>query len=395
MPGEAAPTTDLVTDDGEPDGDGGPPSAETPSVEAAPPGETGVADEGRAGSGAPGRPLARSPFLFGLLAGGGLITAYVAYLAIRDVWSLLVLLFVSMFLAVALNPAVERLRRFGLPRGLAVGVVLLVGLAVVAGSLVALIPPLVQQGTEFAANLPGYIENLKGNRFLNDLNERYNVIDQLSGLATAGNVTIAMGGVLQGVGLVFTTVFNGLTVGLLTVYFLAAFDRLKAGAYRFVPASRRPRVQQLGDAILAKVGGYTVGALTIAAFAGVVSAGFMLVVGIPYAFALAVLVALFDLIPQVGAMLGATIVTLVGFAQSVPVGIAALVFFVLYQQLENWVIYPRVMRRTVQVSDLAAIVSVLLGASLLGVVGVMIAIPVVAAVQLIIREVVFPRQEVR
>jgi predicted PurR-regulated permease PerM len=395
MPGEATPTADPVADrtvhdvDPTPESDDAAPAGDRPTSGGAAPTD----DDGEFGP--LGRPFGRSPFLFGLLTGGGLITAYVAYLAIRDIWSLLILLFVSMFLAVALNPAVERLRKFGLPRGLAVAIVLLVGLAVVAGSLVALIPPLVQQGAEFMANLPSYIDNLKTNRYLNDLNERYNVIDQLSGLATASNVTMAMGGVLQGVGLVFSTLFNGVTVALLTVYFLVSFERLKSGAYRFVPASRRPRVERLGNAILAKVGGYTVGALTIAALAGVVSAGFMLVVGIPYAFALAVVVALFDLIPQVGATLGAVVVTLVGFAQSVPVGIACLVFFVLYQQLENWVIYPRVMRRTVQVSDLAAIVSMLIGASLLGVVGVMIAIPVVAAVQLIIREVVFPRQQAR
>lgn len=394
MPGDVTPTSDPVADQVVGTIDTAPSDDTAPSEDLPGDDATNV-DGGPDEFGPPGRPFARSPFLFGLLAGGGLIVAYVSYLAIRDIWSLLILLFVSMFLAVALNPAVERLRRFGMPRGLAVAVVLLIGLAVVAGSLVALIPPLVQQGAEFMANLPSYIDNLKTNRYVNDLNERYNIIDQLSGLATAGNVTLAMGGLLQGVGFVFATLFNGVTVALLTVYFLASFDRLKSGAYRFVPASRRPRVERLGNAILAKVGGYTVGALTIAALAGVVSASFMLIVGIPYAFALAVLVALFDLIPQVGATLGAVIVTLVGFAQSVPVGIACLVFFVLYQQLENWVIYPRVMRRTVQVSDLAAIVSMLIGASLLGVVGVMIAIPVVAAVQLIIREVVFPRQETR
>lgn len=395
MPGEVTPTTESTSDipgdsGSSPGGDETAASASmTESTDGASPGL------GPGEYGIPGKPFSRSPFLFGLLAGLGLITAYVGYVAVRDIWSLLLLLFVSIFLAVALNPAVERLRRLGLPRGIAVAVVVLVGMLVVCGSLFALIPPLVTQSAEFAANLPGYIENLKNNQFLSDLNERFDIIDQASALATANTVTVAMGGLLNGVSLVFATVFNGLTVVLLTVYFLAAFDRLKAGAYRFVPASRRQRVELLGDAILAKVGGYTVGALTIAALAGVVSAAFMLVVGIPYAFALAVVVALFDLIPQVGATIGAVIVTLVGFAQSVPIGIAALVFFVLYQQLENWVIYPRVMRRAVQVSDLAAIVSILIGASLLGVVGVLIAIPVVAAVQLIVREVVFPRQEMQ
>ncbi|MGH2602864.1 MAG: AI-2E family transporter, partial [Dehalococcoidia bacterium] len=144
--------------------------------------------------------------------------------------------------------------------------------------------------------------------------------------------------------------------------------------------------------ILAKVGGYMVGSLALAALAGATSLVFLLITGIPYALALAFVVAIFDLIPQVGATLGAIVLTLVGLTVSVPVAIAALIFFILYQQLENWVIYPRVMRRTTAVSDLAAILGVLLGATLLGVVGVLIAIPATAAIQLIVREVVFPRQ---
>jgi predicted PurR-regulated permease PerM len=138
-----------------------------------------------------------------------------------------------------------------------------------------------------------------------------------------------------------------------------------------------------------------VGALSIAVLAGATTFIFATVVGLAYPFALAVVIAVCDLIPQIGATLGAVVVSLVGFADSLTVGIACVVFFIVYQQVENYLIYPKVMRRSVKVSDVAAIVAALLGVALFGVIGALVAIPAVAAIQLILREVVLPRQEQR
>ncbi|MGH3712987.1 MAG: AI-2E family transporter [Micromonosporaceae bacterium] len=342
--------------------------------------------------GEPGKPLSRSPFLIALTAGLGLAVAYVGYEAVRSIWSILVLIVVAGFLAIGLHPAVAWLQKYGLSRGLAVAVVALVGLLVSCGGLLAVIPPLVRESAAFIAAAPGYLDDLRRADWIEQLNERYDVLDKVQDALTPDNVTTALGGVMSGAGLVFGSLFNIVTIGILTLYFLAAFDRLKEGAYQLVPASRRPRARLLGDAILAKVGGYMVGSLLIAALAGLSSLVFMLITGIPYPLALALVVAICDLIPQVGATLGALVLTLVGLTVSVPVAIAALVFFLLYQQLENWVIYPKVMRRTTQVSDLAAILGMLVGGAMLGLVGVLIAIPATAAIQLIAREVVIPRQ---
>lgn len=121
---------------------------------------------------------------------------------------------------------------------------------------------------------------------------------------------------------------------------------------------------------------------------------FLVIAGVTYPFALAVVVAVCDLIPQVGATLGAVIVSAVGFAtSSISVGIACVIFFVIHQQVENFLIYPKVMRRAVKISGLAAIIAALLGIALLDVVGALIAIPAVAGIQLIVREIVLPRQE--
>ncbi|UWZ40468.1 AI-2E family transporter [Dactylosporangium roseum] len=340
--------------------------------------------------------MRRSPLIIGLTAGLGLLLAYSAYLAVQNVRSILMLIFIAMFLAIGLNPAVVRLTRWGMPRGLAVATVGIGSMLLLCGGIFALIPPLVQQTGELIDNLPGYIDNLRRNGQLNKLNEDYQLLDQLKNVATAGNVTKALGGVWGGVQVAFSALFNILTVVVLTLYFMAAFDRLKEGGYRLVPATRRERVRLLGDEILAKVGAYLGGALAIAVVAGLSSFVFLLIVGVAYPYALAVLVAITDLIPQIGATIGAVVVSIVGFAtSSIQVGVACVIFFVIYQQVENYLIYPNVMRRAVKVTDLAAILSVLLGVALLGVVGALIAIPVVAAVQLIVREVVIPRQDGR
>ncbi|HET6214045.1 MAG TPA: AI-2E family transporter [Micromonosporaceae bacterium] len=347
------------------------------------------------GFGRPGRPFGRGPFYVGFFGGLGVLSAYYGVQALIGALNILVLIFIAIFLAIGLHPAVSRLQRWGLPRGLAVAAVALIGMLIFCGGLFALVPPLIREVSTFVAKLPDFLDALNRNEWVRDLTARYDIIERAKAVVTPENLTSAAGGLLGGVGLVFGTIFNVLTALILTVYFLGDFDRLKAGAYRLVPASRRDRVQALGDEMLTKVGGYIAGALLIAFLAGLSTFVFALIVGLAYAGALAVVVAVTDLIPQIGAMLGAVVVIVVGFATSIPIGIAAVVFFVIYQQLENWLIYPRVMSRTVRVTDLAAIVSALLGAALLGVIGALIAIPACAAVQLVIREVFVPRQESR
>jgi len=357
-------------------------------------GQPQEADDRTSRFGRPGKPLDRySPFFVGFTGALGVLAAWAAYKAVVSVWSILLLIIVAAFLAIGLNPAVVRLQSWGLRRGLAVSVVGLAAVGVVTGMIFALAPPIVEQTDGLGTALPGYIDDLKKNQILNDLNERFDLLDKIKTASTGENASKAVGGVLGGVGIVLGTLFNIVTGLILMFYFLAAFDRLKSGTYRLVPASRRERTKLLGDEMLSRVGSYLSGAVIIAFIAGISSFTFMWITDIPYPFALALVVAVLDLIPQIGATLGAIVVVIVAFFVSVPVGIAALVFFVAYQQLENWIIYPWVMRKSVNVSDLAAIVSVLLGASLLGIIGALLAIPVCAAVQLIVREVVFPRQD--
>ncbi|MGN9776839.1 AI-2E family transporter [Micromonospora sp. H33] len=352
-------------------------------------------DNGSGRFGAPGRPLRRSSFLVGFTGGLGVLLAYALFLGLRNAAGVLVLVVIALFLAVGLYPAVARLRLLGLPHGLAVATVGLTVLLLLCGGLVALVPPVVTQSSQFVEQIPSYVESLRRNETINELVERYDLMERAQNAANADTVGRALGGVLGGAQLIFGTVFRTLTVLVLTIYFLAYFDRLRALGYALVPRSRRQRVQLIGDEIITKVGAYMVGAISIAVLAGTTTFVFALIAGLPYPFALAVVVAVTDLIPQIGATLGAVIVSLVGFATDLPVGIACVVFFLIYQQLENYLIYPKIMRRSVKVNEVAALVAALLGVALVGVVGAIIAIPTVAAIQLILREVILPRQDRR
>ncbi|MFC7534446.1 AI-2E family transporter [Actinoplanes sp. GCM10030250] len=356
----------------------------------------GPADDDPTPFGEPGVPLnRRSPFLFGFLFGLGAILAYAIFLGVRNAASILVLIFIALFLAIGLNPAVRRLRKWGLPRGAAVAIVALSVVGLLAGGLVALIPPLITQTTELINNAPDTIDSLRRSETVNELVQRYDIVNKVQSAINAGTVGNAVGGVVGGAKLLFGTIFNVLTVLVLTIYFMAAFERIKEAGYSLVPSSRRDRVRLLTDEILTKVGAYMVGALAIAILAGLSTFALALALGLAYPFALAVVVAVFDLIPQIGATLGAVIVSLVGLASSVTDGIVCIVFFVVYQQVENYLIYPNVMRRSVKVSDVAALVAALVGVGLFGVVGALVAIPMVAAIQLIMREVLQPAQAQR
>jgi predicted PurR-regulated permease PerM len=168
---------------------------------------------------------------------------------------------------------------------------------------------------------------------------------------------------------------------------------MKRQAYRLVPASRRERVTLLSDEVISRIGGFVSGALAVAFIAGFTSYVFLSIAGLPFALALAVFVAIFDLIPLIGATIAAVVVSLIGFTESVTVGVVCIAFYVGYQQFENYFIYPRVMRKAVDVPAPLTIVAVLLGGALLGVVGALLAIPIAAAALLVLRQVAIPRMD--
>ena len=346
--------------------------------------------------GAPGAPVSRhSPFYVGFFGGLGFLIALVLGLAIREVQGALVLVVVSMFLAIGLNPLVEWFMHRGLPRPWSVSVVALCVLGVVSLFLVTLVPVLRDQITSLIDAIPGWLDDLQKNKTVQDLDQKYDLIDTAKSKVQSGDFAQTAFGSVFSVGLaVLSALFNAFLIFVLTLYFLAALPTLKRSAYSLAPASRRERVANLGDEILRAVGGFVAGVFVVATCAGVSSFIFLEIVGLgKYAVALALVVALLDFIPLIGATLGATVVTIVGLATSLPIAIACVIFFVAYQQVENYIIYPRVMRSSVDVPGVVTVIAVLIGGSLMGVVGAMLAIPIAAACLLLIREVWIRKQD--
>jgi predicted PurR-regulated permease PerM len=346
--------------------------------------------------GTPGQPVSRhSPFYVGFIGGLGLLTAFVLGVAVREISSVLVLILVSMFLAVGLNPVVEWLMHRGVRRSWAVVVVSVGVLVVLTLFVVALVPVLRDQITALIDSVPGWLNDLRANKTVQDLDDKYDIIDTVnSKLQSADFAQTAFGSVFS-VGLaVLNALFNVFLIFVLTLYFLSSLPTIKRACYSLAPASRRTRVSFLGDEILRRVGGYVSGAVVVALCAGVSSFVFLEFAGLgKYAVALALVVAILDFIPLIGATIGASIVTVIGFATSLPIGIACIVFFLIYQQVENYVIYPRVMRSSVDVPGILTVIAVLIGGALAGPVGALIAIPSVAAAMLLVREVFIRRQD--
>ncbi|MBB2915516.1 putative PurR-regulated permease PerM [Streptosporangium becharense] len=344
--------------------------------------------------GRPGRSMSNNPFVFGFTAALGVLTAWLLVQAVASAGSMLILIVVSLFLAIGLNPAVEALQRRNVPRTVAIVIVFLGVISVFVAFGLAVVPPLTAQFTQFVDQLPQYVAELQHNPLVRDLDQRFQILDKLQQYVTSGTFGTQMFGGVLGLGTVLIgAVFNALTVLVLTLYFLGSLSSLKKMAYLLFPRSRRKRAGLLGDKIIESIGGYVAGNLIISLIAGVTTFFFLSIMEVPYALALSLIVALTDLIPLVGAFIGAAVASLVGFFVSPTVGIVCVVFFTVYQQIENYWIAPAVMKSSVDVPPLATILGALLGGALLGVVGALLGIPLVAAILLIVREVVLPRQE--
>ena len=355
---------------------------------------TGVGD----GFGTPGRPLnRRSPFYIGFVAALGVLAAYGLMLAVTRITSVLILLVTSLFLALGLDPIVQWIQARGPRRGVAVGIVLVGVVGAFAGVLALIVPPVVIEATQLAQQAPDLVNNLLQNGQLRRLDDQYGVVTTLQEelakrVKDQGLWTSLFGGVFGAGKAVLSGFFSTFTVLVLTLYFLASLPTVKAATYRMVPRSRRQRVTFLSEEITRRVGGYFIGQLTVATLNGVLSYVLMKILDLPYAAVLAVTVGLLGLVPMVGATIGAIVVLLVALFSSTTDAIVVGIYYVVYQQVENYLIAPRIMSRTVSVPSAVTVIAALVGASLLGVLGALMAIPAAAGLLLLYQEVLLPRQ---
>jgi len=348
--------------------------------------------EATGGLGRLGRPIdRRSPFFIGMAGAAGVaITIALLELVIRA-RSVLELIGLALFIAAGLDPVVSWLTRRRAPRWAAVVIVLLALAGAIGGFIAAAIPPLTEQTSNLISALPHYAHALQNhNSELGRLNAKYHLQQHLSHLlATRGSALV--GGVLGAGELVLGTLTSTLVVIVLVVYFLAGMLRIKQFFYRLAPGSRRARVILLGDEIFTKVGGFVLGNVATSVITGLGTYLWMLAFGIPYPILLALFVALLDLIPVIGSTIGGAVVSLVALTVSLHVAIATLAFYIGYRLVEDYLLTPRIIGSTVKVPAVVSVVAVLVGGALLGIVGALVAIPVAAALRLLLEEIMFRR----
>jgi predicted PurR-regulated permease PerM len=346
-----------------------------------------------------GVPINRShPYYFGFVATLGALTAIVLMRALASVSQIFILILIALFLATGLNPAVEALRRRNMSRTTAVTIIFTSVIAFVIFFALVVVPPVISQGTQLINKAPTLLAELTNNATINKLNDQYGIIDtlqaKLKSVTSDGTLLISAFGGVVGVGKsVLSGFFTFLTILVLTLYFITSLPQAVNLGLSLVPASRRERVGRLTNAIIARVGSFVGSQIVIAAMASVFVFTLSIVLGLPSPIAIGMIVFVCGLIPLIGHFLGSGIVTIIALTQSIAIGVIALVAYVVYVQVENYVVTPRIMKRTLAVPGAVTIISALIGSSLLGLVGGLLAVPVAASIILILDEVVIPRAD--
>jgi predicted PurR-regulated permease PerM len=296
---------------------------------------------------------------------------------------------ISLFLALALNPAVEWLQRRGIKRrGWATAITYVVALGVLVAIGLTFVPTLVNQVNDFVQKLPDYAHDIThGQGRLGFLETKYHIQERIEAAVKDGGATKVLG--LSGVAVsvakgVITIVVATVTILFMTFFMLLEGPKWVERFYGLLPERSRPRWRKVGSDIYRTVGGYVTGNLLISLIAGGLTTLVLLIMGVPYAVALGLIVAILDLIPLAGATIAAILIGIVAFLHSIPAGIVVVVFFVVYQQVENHLLQPVIYGRTVQLSPLAVLISILIGAELAGILGALGAIPVAGSIQVLI-----------
>ena len=296
---------------------------------------------------------------------------------------------ISAFLALALNPLVEWLQRHGIrSRGWAAATAYLLTLAFFVAIGFTFVPTLIHQSDDFVHKLPSYVHDVThGRGRLGFLETKYHLQERVQHAVKTGGAKKALG--LSGAAFsvakgIISIVVAAITIGFMTYFMIIEGPAWVDRFFSLLPERSQPRWRKVGHDIYRTVGGYVTGNLLISLIAGVLTTLVLLLMGVPYAVALGLIVAILDLIPLVGATIAAILIGLVAFIHSIPAGIVVVTFFILYQQFENHVLQPVIYGRTVELSPLAVLISILIGAELAGILGALAAIPVAGSIQVLL-----------
>jgi predicted PurR-regulated permease PerM len=340
----------------------------------------------------------QNAFRFGLFGGLGVLVAIAIGTAVGNLATIITYIGAALFLALGLDPLVTWLESKRFPRWLAILTVLAGVIGIFTGLVFALIPVIVEQVEKLVAQVQEIIklsqEELKDRiqgifPFLDvDL-----VFSEVNKFVDNVDVFSIGGGVLQaGIG-VAAGAFGAIIVLILTLYFTSSLHSVKRGMYQLVPASKREKFVDISEQVTDSVGRYVVGQGLLAFINGVLSFIFLSIIGAEYSVLLAFIAFLFSLVPLVGTLTGSTvIVLLVLLFNGWPTVLWAAIYYLIYMQIEAYVINPRIMNRAVRVPGVVVVIAALAGGTLLGVLGALVAIPVAASILIIVRQVMIPRQ---
>ncbi len=342
-----------------------------------------------------------NPFRVAFVATLGVGLGLLLITSIQTLSTILLYVGTALFLSLGLDPIVGWLERRRLPRWLAVLITLLTVLIAFGGIIVMVLPIIIDQVTQLVneitklLNRPTVWDDVEA--WVNSIfpNLDLNAVFEQAQQWAIENVGAITGGVI-GAGIAFASGLTGAFIILiLTIYFTAATPALKRSVYQLVPASKRPRFIDLSEQITDSVGYYVIGQLSLGVINGVLSAVFLTIIKAPFPAVLAVIAFFFSLIPLVGTLTGSTIIVLLCLLGSPQTALIAAIYYLIYMQIEAYVISPRIMNRAVSVPGAVVVIAALAGGSLLGLLGALIAIPVAASILIIYRQVVIPQQNER
>ncbi|WP_258062540.1 MULTISPECIES: AI-2E family transporter [unclassified Rathayibacter] len=342
-------------------------------------------------------------FRIGLFGALGVLVALVLGGLVVQLGTVLTYIFVALFFALGLDPLVSWLESKRLPRPLAITAVFAAVVLIFAGLLVYIIPILVEQLTMFVTSAPQIVTDIASQQWVLDLEQQLRgvidideLIESVQSFIGNPNNLLSLGGGLIAVG---TGIASGVTgaviVLILTLYFLASLRSMKAVAYRFAPASHRAKAHEVGDEITGAVGRYVVGQVSLAGVNGVLTFILLLSIGAPVPALLACVAFLGSLIPLVGTLSGAVIISLACLLASPLTALVAAIYYLVYMQVEAYLLSPRIMNKAVSVPGAVVVIAAVAGGTIAGVLGALVAIPVAASVIIVVQKVVFPRQDAK
>lgn len=340
-------------------------------------------------------------FQLGFFGGLGVLAALLVGGAIATLANVITYIFAAVFLALGLDPLVSFLERRRFPRAIAVMTVVIAVLTSVVLIVWNLVPTLITESTRFLESTPELISDISRVEFITRLDNQLGgtiseaLVSAGNFLADSSNWPTMLGGVVQ-VGItLFNGVFGVIVIVVLTVFFLASLESLKASLYKLVPGSKRERFVQISDEVSKSVGRYVIGQLSVAGLNAILAFLVMSVLGLQFALVLAFVVFILAIIPLIGSVSGAVLVVLVALAVNPSSALILGIYYLIYLQLEAYVISPRVMKVAVAVPAPLVVIAALSGGALLGVLGALVAIPIAASAIFIVREIFIPRQNTR